>query len=183
LLWYEIRNNLKKIYTMKDAFDIDHTETVEVLNELAELNMDRILGYELAISELGNQDADLKILFAILVGDSYQYLTELEKQITALDHEMITGSYNSGKIYRRWMDRSLAIKIIGRKAVLSGCEFIEDEIKNGYEAVLDQSRLSDELRSIILDQKKSLKMSHTKIKELCILRPWMQESLLLRTSA
>lgn len=166
-----------------DAFDIDHTETVEVLNDLAELNMDRILGYEIAVSELGNQDADLKILFAILIGDSYQYLNELEKQITALDHEMITGSYNSGKIYRRWLDRSLAIKIAGRKAVLSGCEFIEDEIQNGYETVLNEARLSDDLRSFIADQKRSLKMSHTKIKELCILRPWMQESMMLRTSA
>jgi len=168
---------------MKDLFDIDNTETIEVLNLLAELNMDRILGYELAVSELGNQDADLKILLAILIGDGYQYLKELDKQITAAGDEMISGSYNTGKIYRRWLDLNLAIKITGRKAILSGCEFIEEEIQQGYEALLKECLVSEEVRSIISEQKKSLKMSHTKIKELCILRPSIQKPMMLRTSA
>lgn len=168
---------------MKYLFCGDHAETIESLNQLAELNIDRILGYELAVSELGNEDADLKILFAILIGDSYQYLNELGKQITDAGGEMVSGSYNTGKIYRRWLDLNLAIKITGRKAVLSGCKSIEDEIQQGYEAILKEGAFSDEMRSVIADQKRSLKMSHTKIKELCILRPWMQKPRMLRTSA
>lgn len=168
---------------MNDAFDIDHAENAEILNELAELNINRILGYELAVSELGNEDADLKILFAILIGDSYQYLAELKKYIEDLGSHMISGSISAGKVYRRWMDLNLAIKITGRKAVLSGCKFIEDEIQAEYEAILNNDRLPDEIRSAISTQKELLKMSHNKIQELNILRPWMQESRMLSKSA
>ncbi len=168
---------------MKYWFNGDHSETIEALNQLAELNIDRILGYELAVSELSNRDADLKILFAILIGDSYQYLNELDKLITDAGGEMISGSYNTGKIYRRWLDLNLAVKISGRKAILSGCRVIENGIQTGYETILQETGLPDDISSIIADQKRSLKMSHTKIKELCILRSWMQEPMMLRTSA
>ena len=168
---------------MRELFETDHTEIVEILNDLAELNMDRILGYELALSELGNKDADLKILFAILIGDGYQYLSELENKISESEGEIISGSSNSGKVYRRWLDYNLAIKITGRKAILSGCEFIEKEIQNGYDSALEEDRLPPDIRSLIAEQKKSLKMCHNKIKELRIVKSWTHYPVLLRTSA
>ena len=55
--WYGFGYQNAQPPFMRELFETDHTEIVEILNDLAELNMDRILGYELALSELGNKDA------------------------------------------------------------------------------------------------------------------------------
>jgi uncharacterized protein (TIGR02284 family) len=135
------------------------------------------------VNELGNKDADLKILFAILIGDSYQYLSELERKINEADGEMVEGSCNSGKVYRRWLDYNLTIKITGRKAILFGCEFMENKIQDGYGTVLEQECLPADVRSLIKEQKESLKMCHNKIKELRNMQSWIQHPVELRTSA
>ncbi|RYF22676.1 MAG: DUF2383 domain-containing protein, partial [Flavobacteriales bacterium] len=46
------------------------TVNAEILNDLIEINNDRIAGYEKAIEELKAEDADLKTLFVKMVGES-----------------------------------------------------------------------------------------------------------------
>jgi uncharacterized protein (TIGR02284 family) len=79
-------------------------ETIEVLNDLIAINNDRIVGYEKAIEELKDEDADLKTLFSGMIDESRQAKMDLGKEVQVLGGEMEMGTTTSGKIYRGWMD-------------------------------------------------------------------------------
>lgn len=140
--------------------------TSEVLNDLVQINNDRIVGYERAIKELKDEDADLKVLFAAMVGDSHQFKMELTAEISAAGEEIDTGTTNTGKIYRVWMDVKAAFTGYDRKAILASCEFGEDAAQKAYQMALDDQDLSFNIRFLISVQKQSLKNSHDKIKSL-----------------
>jgi len=46
---------------------MDNKEIIEELNDLVEINNDRIKGYTRAIEELKDEDGDLKTLFAGMI--------------------------------------------------------------------------------------------------------------------
>jgi uncharacterized protein (TIGR02284 family) len=80
------------------------TINAEILNDLVQINNDRVAGYERAISELKPEDSDLRSLFTTMVGESHQYKMALATEVQALGEEIEEGTTNSGKIYRAWMD-------------------------------------------------------------------------------
>jgi len=138
--------------------------TTPVLNDLVHINNDRIVGYERAMKELKDEDAELKVLFTGMIGDSHQFKMELATEIVAAGEEVDTGTTNSGKIYRVWMDVRAAFTGHDRKAILASCEFGEDAAQKAYQMALDDEDLPLNTRSLISAQKQSLKNSHDKIK-------------------
>jgi uncharacterized protein (TIGR02284 family) len=137
-----------------------------VLNDLVEINNDRIEGYERAISELKDQDADLKALFTNMMDESRQYKMQLTSEIAAAGEETDTGTTNRGKIYRVWMDVKAAFTGHDRKAILASCEFGEDAAQRAYKMALEDEDLPFHIRSLISEQKQSLRNSHDRIKAL-----------------
>src|SRR5215218_4481184 len=136
-----------------------------IINDLIQINHDRIVGYEKAIDELKDEDADLKTLFHRYTQDSRQFLTELTHVITRLGGEPSDGTTNSGKVYRVWMDLKAAISGKDRKAVLENCEFGEDAAQKAYDMALNaDADLEASLREIIITQKSALKVSHDEVK-------------------
>src|SRR4051812_44681396 len=101
-------------------------EAIEILNDLIQINNDRIKGYERAIKELQDEDDDLKTLFAVFIDQSRQNKMILGKEVQALGGDMDTGTTASGKIYRAWMDVKAIFIGKDRHAVLENCEFGED---------------------------------------------------------
>ena len=79
-------------------------ETIEILNDLIQINNDRIRGYERAIEELKDDNDDLKTLFAVFIDQSRQNIMILGKEVQTFGGDMATGTTGSGKIYRAWMD-------------------------------------------------------------------------------
>ena len=72
---------------------MEHTKaTIEILNDLIEINNDRIIGYEKAIGELKDGDHDLKTLFAGMIDESRQIRMALGKEVQALGGEMESGT-------------------------------------------------------------------------------------------
>lgn len=144
------------------------TRTVnsEILNDLIEINNDRIAGYEKAIEELKAEDADLKALFVKMVGESHTYKMALATEVQTLGEDIETGTTNSGKIYRAWMDVKAVFTGHDRKTILSNCEFGEDAAQKAYKTALTNEDLSANLRTLITDQKASLRVSHDEIKAL-----------------
>ena len=47
-----------------------------ILNDLIRINHDRVVGYEKAVDELKDGDADLKTLFQRYIGESQQFAQE-----------------------------------------------------------------------------------------------------------
>jgi uncharacterized protein (TIGR02284 family) len=138
----------------------------EVLNDLIEINHDRIEGYKRASDEAKDVDVDLKAIFASMGNKSEGFASELSKHVATLGEEPAEGTTNRGKIYRVWMDIKKAFATNDRQAILESCEFGEDAAQRAYEAALaTDAEINAELRQLIMEQKESLKKDHDKIKE------------------
>ena len=142
------------------------TATAEVLNDLILINNDRIEGYERGRKELKDGDADLKSLFLNMIGESQKYKMALATEVSALGEDIETGTTNSGKIYRVWMDVKAMFTGNDRQTVLNNCEFGEDAAQNAYKMALEEEDLPSNIRELISDQKASLRTSHDEIKRL-----------------
>jgi uncharacterized protein (TIGR02284 family) len=138
----------------------------EVLNDLIRINNDRIVGYEKASDEARNIDIDLRAIFTRMADESRQYAAELTQQVIRSGGEPATGTTNSGKIYRVWMDVKATFSGSTRQAILENCEFGEDAAQKAYDSALQSdAELPTEVRQLIANQKSSLKTSHDVIKK------------------
>ena len=143
-------------------------KVIEILNDLVQINNDRIIGYEHAIKELKDEDADLKTLFTGMIDESRQARMALGKEVQALGGEMESGTSttNSGKIYKAWMDVKAVFTGHNRKTVLNNCEFGEDAAQKAYSAALAFENLPAYLSDMLSTQKHLLKASHDEVKAL-----------------
>lgn len=142
------------------------TVNAEILNDLIQINNDRIAGYEKAMSELEPADSDLKALFVKMIGESHKHKLALATEVQALGTDIDQGTTNAGKIYRAWMDVKAVFTGHDRKTVLSNCEFGEDAAQKAYKTALEDEDLSANLRALISEQKAELRVSHDQIKSL-----------------
>ena len=143
---------------------MENDKTIEVLNDLIEINNDRIAGYEKAISELRDEDEDLRVLFLNMIDESRQARLDLGNEVQVLGGLMEGGTTNSGKIYRAWMDVKAMFTGHDRHTILSNCHFGEDAAQKAYESALRSENLPSYIREMISDQQQLFKISHDEIK-------------------
>ena len=142
-------------------------KVIGILNDLIRINHDRVVGYEKAIDELKDEDADLKTLFNRYTQESKQYATELTHEVTRLGGDPTDGTTNSGKVYRVWMDLKAAIAGKDRKTILDNCEFGEDAAQKAYDTALNSDvDMEAPLRELIVRQKAALRVGHDEVKRL-----------------
>lgn len=159
---------MRILHVEKKLF-MGHTEaSIEILNDLIEINNDRIIGYEKAIDELKDGDEDLKTLFAGMIAESRKIRMALGQEVQGLGGEMKSGTAttNSGKIYKAWMDVKAVFTGHNRQTVLNNCEFGEDAAQKAYSIALSDEELPAYLRDMLSQQKQQLKGSHDEIKAL-----------------
>ncbi len=145
---------------------IQNEETVEILNDLIEINNDRITGYDRAIKESTEENADLKQLFEHLIRESHECKLALSTEVLVLKGETAEGTTNRGKIYRVWMDVRAAFSGHDRHSILANCERGEDAAQSAYKSALKSDDLPQFIRDIVSEQQAKLKLSHDKIKML-----------------
>lgn len=140
-------------------------ELTNVLNDLIEINNDRIEGYEKAIKE--TDDPDLKALFIDMASRSHQLKNELSSELRRLGDKPTDGTRNSGKVFRLWMDIKAALTGGDREAILGSCERGEDAALDAYEdAINSHAALPANIRQMIERQKQRLLQDHNRIKAL-----------------
>jgi len=143
-----------------------NTELIEVLNDLIQINNDRLTGYEKASKELSAADVDLKAIFSQMSAQSRKYTTELSAEVGRLGGEPSTSTTASGKIYRAWMDVKAVFTGKDRHAVLESCEYGEDAAQKAYDHALKTDAMLDTTtRQMIANQKSELRTSHDTIKK------------------
>lgn len=139
---------------------------VEVLNDLIEINNDRVKGYQKATEEIKNLDLDLHAIFESLANDSRKYAAELIQEVNISGGEFSTDTTTSGKIYRTWMSIKATFTGHDRQSVLESCEYGEDAAQKAYtEALASDAEMNAKVRQLITDQQASLKIAHNLIKK------------------
>lgn len=144
----------------------ENEHAAEIINDLIKINNDRIAGYDRAIQEARDADADLKELFQRMKQESMQYKQELSGLVTQYGEEPAEGTRTDGKIYRAWMDVKATFSGNSRKSVLENCEFGEDAAQKAYTNALAEDDLPVDVRNILMTQKGKLKESHDKIRQM-----------------
>lgn len=140
------------------------SNTIEVLNDLIQINNDRIEGYQKANEELKATDTDLHNLFTSFITQSTDLKLALESEIAALGGEIETGTTTSGKIYRVWMDVKQLFTGKDRQAILDTCEFGEDAAQKAYKEAENNDNILLNVQKLISSQKLELKASHDKVR-------------------
>ena len=79
-------------------------KTVEVLNDLIEINNDRADGFDKASSDLSDENIDLKATFDKLSSDSRTNVTELAGLVGRNGENPDTGNTVLGTLHRAWID-------------------------------------------------------------------------------
>jgi uncharacterized protein (TIGR02284 family) len=135
------------------------------LNNLIEINNDRVQGYERAAKE--TKENDLQSLFTEMANHSSSHRMALANEVTKLGGTPTESTRNSGKIFRAWMDVKAALTGKDRRAIISACEFGEDAALETYDAVLKSyDMLPEPIREMIIKQKQELTQDHDRIKAL-----------------
>ena len=139
---------------------------IEVLNDLIQINNDRIAGYEKAIVSVDASDVSLKATFRKLADKSEGYKSALSAVVNRCGGEIATGTTNSGKIYRTWMDVKNIFTGNDRQSVLESCEGGEDAALKAYKEALNSDAVMDEdTRELINAQLAEIRVSHDTIKQ------------------
>lgn len=134
----------------------------EALNDLIEINNDRITGYEKAAAQA--EDVDLRSIFNSYAADSRRFASELREFVNKEGNDPAEGTTFKGKIYRTWMDVKATFGGDDRKGLLSSCEFGEDAAQKAYKTVLEDKDLPADARAIVEKQKEILRGAHDRVK-------------------
>ena len=143
------------------------SKLTEVVNDLIKINYDRIEGYRNAAEESKTFDVALTPVFMKMADESRLNVSALTAIVRKLGGDAESGSTTIGKFYRAWMDVKAVFNGRDRKAILSSCEYGEDQAQNAYDAALaSDAEMDTETRQLITSQKEVLKESHDDIKKL-----------------
>ncbi len=140
--------------------------TVEVLNDLVNINNDRIRGYEHATKEIGEGHEDLKAIFTRIIGESHQNKMALGTEIQTFRRDIDDTNSSSGNIHRTWLDVKAFFTGHSAKSVLEECEFGEDAIKKAYRTAIEDEHLPAYIKDILLEEEQKVVASHDQIRAL-----------------
>lgn len=143
-------------------------KSVEVLNDLIEINNDRAEGFGKAAQDLDPTDMDLQGIFLNSSLESKQFVEQLREEVNRLGgHADSSDTSSSGALHRAWIDVKATFTGHDRKAILAECERGEDAIKKAYrDALSTENDLSAEVMPLLLRQQTSIEASHDRIKSL-----------------
>lgn len=141
-------------------------KTIDTLNNLIQINNDRIEGYKTAADE--TKDSDLKSLFSQFQATSSKINGELRSEVSKLGGTPTESTRITGKFFRVWMDVKAALTGNDRKTILESCEYGENVAKKTYEDVLtnDAENLSSGQQSMLKEQHSSLVADYNKVKSM-----------------
>ncbi|HEY8927978.1 MAG TPA: PA2169 family four-helix-bundle protein [Mucilaginibacter sp.] len=143
-------------------------KSIDVLNDLIEINNDRVAGFERAAGDLEEGNADLKSLFERFASESREYSAELTRLVSQSGADAETGTSGTGAIHRAWIDVKATFTGHDRKSILAECERGEDAIKKAYRSALeeDDNAIPFEISGVLRRQQQGIDAAHDEIKML-----------------
>jgi uncharacterized protein (TIGR02284 family) len=141
-------------------------KSVDVLNDLIELNNDRVAGFEKAIADIKPENIDLKTLFQEYAAQSRKFSQELTAIVARYSDDVETGTSASGTLHRAWMDVKSLFGGSDRTSILAEAERGEDAIKKAYQNVLSDDELPSDALQTVAEQAQNILAAHDQIKAL-----------------
>jgi uncharacterized protein (TIGR02284 family) len=141
-------------------------KAISVLNDLTEINNDRIAGFEKAIADINDENIDLKAIFQEYSTQSRKFSQELTAIVAGYGEEVETGNSVAGTLHRAWIDVKSLFGGTDRVSILSEAERGEDAIKAAYKMALEDGELSADALETVSRQAQEIKAAHDAIKAL-----------------
>ncbi len=137
---------------------MNHTSfLIEALNDLIEINKDRVVGYLQAANEMDKTDSFLKEMCLQNVREGKKNIQELSNEINKLNNEFPQTDNNNGKVIKLWNE---VIEVDGynnSEPSFATCVCSEDAIQQVYEdTLLTYTFMPADLRTIMMQQKKKI---------------------------
>ncbi|MFC6099150.1 ferritin-like domain-containing protein [Olivibacter domesticus] len=140
--------------------------SISTLNDLIEINNDRIAGFEKAIADINEENVDLKTLFQEYTGQSRKFSQELTAIVSKHAAEAETGTSVASNLHRAWIDVKALFGGRDRKSILEEAERGEDAIKEAYRNALKSGSITGEALQLVTKQSEEIRSAHDKIKAL-----------------
>ncbi|MGK6351478.1 DUF2383 domain-containing protein [Parapedobacter sp. DT-150] len=141
--------------------------TLEVLNDLIEVNGERIWSYQAMLEGPGDQtDAALNGVFEQMITQGQRLQDELELKYVELAHDLPARGSPSGIILRAW---NLVKSAFSNKGSLSATEFFdkgERALLKAYRFAQKQSDIIPSARELIALQRRELTAFYRQYKQL-----------------
>lgn len=115
------------------------TGTISILNDLLEINNDRIAGFEKAISSIQDGNQDLKSFFKDFSAQSRKFAQKLSEVVGQYNSEVKTGNSLGGTLHRAWIDLKSLFGDGDRESILAEAEKGEDATKATYAKALENT--------------------------------------------
>ncbi|WGQ10981.1 PA2169 family four-helix-bundle protein [Pedobacter gandavensis] len=141
-------------------------KSISILNDLTEINNDRVAGFEKAIADIKDEHVDLKAIFQEYSSQSRKFSQELTAIVAANGEDIETGNSVAGTLHRAWIDVKSLFGGSDRASILSEAERGEDAIKAAYALALEKGELTGEALEIVSRQAQDIKAAHDAIKAL-----------------
>jgi uncharacterized protein (TIGR02284 family) len=156
--------DLVVVYQKKNNMATTENAT-SILNDLIEINNDRVAGFEKAIADIKDENIDLKELFQGYAAQSRKNGQELAALVGSAE-DVETGNSVSGTLHRAWIDVKSIFGGSDRAGILSEAERGEDAIKKAYQDALSSGELPAEAVSTVNNQASEIQAAHDQIKAL-----------------
>jgi uncharacterized protein (TIGR02284 family) len=141
-------------------------KSIETLNELIQLNNDRVEGFEKAIADIKDENVDLKEVFQGYASQSRKFSQELTALTATRGGDVETGNTVSGTLHRVWIDVKSIFGGSDRESILNEAERGEDAIKKAYQSALTEGTLDSEALEVVTKQAQDIYAGHDTIKAL-----------------
>ena len=142
------------------------TNTVSVLNDLIEINNDRVAGFEKALADINDENIDLKALFQTYTAQSRKFSQELTVLSAQHGGDGETGNSIAGTLHRAWIDVKALFGGSDRESILNEAERGEDAIKAAYRQAIAGGSLTADTLDTVTTQASEINDAHDKNKAL-----------------
>lgn len=157
-------------YYLQQVGKINIMETsdkkLDVINDLIEINNDRVAGFEKVLADIDDENSDLKGVFQAYAIQSRKFSQELTVYSALRGADTDTGNSVSGALHRAWIDVKSLFGGSDRESILNEAERGEDAIKKAYQVALNEGALSGDALHTVTAQAQEIYEAHDRIKAL-----------------
>jgi hypothetical protein len=138
----------------------------EVLNDLIEINNERISRYERLIAALSPADSELRFLFARIIGESHQNKITLATELQAMGESIDLSPLKRGKVYQVAIENMNNFGDGNRLNILDHTDICETAVLIGYDFSLQAEDVAAYLRDLLTEHRSRVSESQHQIKVL-----------------